>query len=197
MTPSAYSASPNSRSEDVGVLPVVITELEFGDIQRHIFAAHFVECADNTALEDRPEAFDGLSVDCTDDVLPSGVVNGGVREVFIEALVSGPLIGAKQADFVGDGFANEGGESSGIPFATTRATTLPLRLTAPMIGVFPEPIPPVPPPPRLSQCLFFARPPTKVSSTSTIPPSLSISSMRAVRTLWHMSQAVLYEPKPI
>ncbi|MBA3727152.1 MAG: hypothetical protein H0W86_12110, partial [Armatimonadetes bacterium] len=30
-------------------------------------------------------------------------------------------------------------------FATTRATTLPLRLTAPTIGVLPEPIPPVPP----------------------------------------------------
>src|ERR1700730_1423589 len=47
-------------------------------------------------------------------------------------------------------------------FATTRATTFPLRLTAPTIGVLPESMPPVPPPPRLSQCLFLAKPPTKV-----------------------------------
>src|ERR1700736_3016433 len=77
-------------------------------------------------------------------------------------------------------------------FATTRATTLPLRLTAPTIGVLPEPMPPVPPPPpRLSQCRFLANPPTKVSSTSTIPPSLSMSCINAVLILWHMSQAVL------
>jgi hypothetical protein len=36
-------ASLNRRSEDVRVLPVIIAELEFGNIQRHIFPAHFVE----------------------------------------------------------------------------------------------------------------------------------------------------------
>src|SRR5580693_6972167 len=57
-------------------------------------------------------------------------------------------------------------------FSITRATTLPLRLTAPTTGVLPEPMTPVPPPfPRLSLCLFLARPPTKGSSTSTMPMS--------------------------
>ena len=42
------------------------------------------------------------------------MINCGVREVFVEPFVSGPLIGAKQADFVGDGFSNEGVKGSGL-----------------------------------------------------------------------------------
>jgi hypothetical protein len=99
--------SLDRRSENVHVLPVVITELEFGDIERHIFAAHFVECADDAALEDRPEAFNGLSVDCTDDVLTPGMIHSSMWKVFAKAFVAGPLIGAEQADFVRNCFADE------------------------------------------------------------------------------------------
>jgi hypothetical protein len=66
-----------------------------------------VEGADDAPLENRPEAFDGLSVDCADDILTSGVVNGRVREIFVEDVVCRPLIGTKQADFVGDGFSDK------------------------------------------------------------------------------------------
>jgi hypothetical protein len=38
-------ASFDCRSENVRVLPVIIAELELGNIERHIFPAHFVECA--------------------------------------------------------------------------------------------------------------------------------------------------------
>jgi len=107
-------ASLDCRSENVRVLPVVITELELSNIERHIFAAHFMERADHATFEDRPEAFDGLSVNCADDVLASGVVNGGVRIFLAEFVVSGPLISAKQADPVRHRFADEGGESGGI-----------------------------------------------------------------------------------
>jgi hypothetical protein len=100
-------ASTNRRSENIRALPIVISELELGNIEWHIFPAHFVERADNSALEDRPETLDGLSVDCADDILPSGMVNGSVREIFVEPAVSGPLIGAKQADFVGNGFSHK------------------------------------------------------------------------------------------
>ncbi len=72
------SASLNRRSEDVRVLPIVIAELELGNIERHIFPAHFVECADNAALEDRPEAFDGLSMNCANDILTSRMVNNAM-----------------------------------------------------------------------------------------------------------------------
>jgi hypothetical protein len=101
-------ASLDRRSENVLVPPVIISELELGNIEKHIFPTHFVERADHAALENRPEAFDGLSVDCADDVLTLCMVNSNVREIFIEAPISGPLIGAKQADFVRDGFSYEG-----------------------------------------------------------------------------------------
>ena len=66
---TALLASLDRRSEDVRVLFAVVTELELSNIERHIFAAHFVKRADHAALEDRPEAFDGLRVDCANDVL--------------------------------------------------------------------------------------------------------------------------------
>jgi hypothetical protein len=93
-----FSASINRRSEDVRVLSVVIAELELGDIERHIFPAHFVECADHAALEDRPKAFNGLSVDCANDILASRMVNGGVWIILVERIVARILIGTKQAD---------------------------------------------------------------------------------------------------
>jgi hypothetical protein len=102
------------RSENVRVPPIVIAELELGEIQRHIFAAHFMERADDTALEDRPETFNGLSVNCADNVLASRMVNGRMREIFVEHAVSGPLICAKQADFMGNGFSHKRIERCGL-----------------------------------------------------------------------------------
>jgi hypothetical protein len=101
-------------SENVRVLPVVIAKLELGNIERHIFAAHFVERADHAAFKDRPEAFNGLSVDCTDDILTSRMVNSRVWIVLVERVVTWILIGTKQADPVRYRFADERGESSGI-----------------------------------------------------------------------------------
>src|SRR5947209_7838209 len=55
-------------SENVGVMPVVVAELKFRDVQRQIFFADFVERTDDPAFEDRPEAFNGLRVDRADNV---------------------------------------------------------------------------------------------------------------------------------
>src|ERR1700730_8870010 len=98
-------------SENVRVLPVVVTELELGDVERHVFTAHFVERADNAALEDRPEAFDGLSMDCADDVLASSMVHSGVRIFAVKTLVTGPLVCAEQTAFVRDRFSDKRCES--------------------------------------------------------------------------------------
>jgi hypothetical protein len=38
-------------SKNVHVLPVVVAELELGDVERHVFPAHFVERADNATFE--------------------------------------------------------------------------------------------------------------------------------------------------
>src|ERR1700730_10962385 len=104
----ALSASRDCRSENVRILPVVIAELELGNIERHVFAAHFVERADHAALENRPEAFNGLGMDCANDILPSCMVNSRVWVVFVELIVARILISAKQADPVGNGFSHKG-----------------------------------------------------------------------------------------
>src|ERR1700730_2505595 len=109
-----FSTSVDCRSKNIRILPIVISELELGDIERHIFAAHFVECADYAALEDRPEAFDGLGVNRADDILALGMVNNAVRIFAVKSSVSGPLVSTKQANFMRDRFADEGGESFGI-----------------------------------------------------------------------------------
>jgi len=49
--------STDRRSKYVQIEAVVIAELKFSDIERHIFGAHFAERADHAAFEDRPEAF--------------------------------------------------------------------------------------------------------------------------------------------
>ena len=90
------SASRNRRSENVGVIPVIVTELELRAVQRHIFGAHFMERTDYATLEDRPEAFNGLSVDCADNVLTFGVIDKGVWIFLVEMLIANPLVCAEQ-----------------------------------------------------------------------------------------------------
>jgi hypothetical protein len=54
--------SLDSRSEDVLVMPVIVAEREFRDIQMQILFADLVESADATAFDQRPEALNRLSV---------------------------------------------------------------------------------------------------------------------------------------
>jgi hypothetical protein len=54
--PERASTSRNRRSENVVIEAVVVAELKFGDVERHIFGADLVERADDAALEDAPEA---------------------------------------------------------------------------------------------------------------------------------------------
>jgi hypothetical protein len=144
-------ASVDCRSKNVCVLPVIISELELGNIERYIFATHFVERADDAALEDRPEAFDGLSMNCSNDVLPSRMVNSRVWVIPVKQVVAWILIGAKQADPVRHRFADEGSESGGIHVCNHARNDVALTADRPDYWSLPEPIPPVPPPPpRLS-----------------------------------------------
>jgi hypothetical protein len=94
------SNSLNSRSENVVIETVIISELKFCDVERHIFGADLMERADDAALEDAPEAFDGLGMNGTNNVLALRVVNGGVRISLVEALVANPLIGQCRASLL-------------------------------------------------------------------------------------------------
>ena len=78
--PNFSLASLDCRSENIGVLSVVIPKLEFSNVQMQIFLANLVISADDTTLQDRPEAFDGVSVNSADDMLADGVVYGLVRK---------------------------------------------------------------------------------------------------------------------
>src|SRR5665213_2239473 len=107
------SASSNRFPKNVRVHAVVVAELKFGDVQGKIFGRNLVEGADNAPLQDRPEAFDGLSVNRPTDILPSGVVNSLMREMPIQMLIADPFVRAEQADFGRDTFANESLKSLG------------------------------------------------------------------------------------
>jgi len=49
-----FSASVDRRFEDVRILPIIVAKLELCNIERHIFSAHFVGCADYAVFEYRP-----------------------------------------------------------------------------------------------------------------------------------------------
>jgi hypothetical protein len=68
-------------SKDIRILPIVVAELEFSNIERHVLGAHLVERADNPAFKDRPEAFNRVGMNGADDILPLHMVDGGVREI--------------------------------------------------------------------------------------------------------------------
>lgn len=106
-------ASRNRRSKDVPIEPIIVPELKLSDIQWHIFAADLMKATDDAALNDGPEAFDRLGVDCTDDILLFCMVNNGVRIFLAQMLIAYPLVGAKQADLVRDGLMHECFKSSG------------------------------------------------------------------------------------
>ena len=104
-------ACTNRRPEDVVIQAVVIPELELCDIEREVFGAHLVEGSDHPSLHERPEAFDGLSVDRADDVLATRVIDGAVEiAVASELLIGGVLIGADHGDLGRHGFLDEASE---------------------------------------------------------------------------------------
>jgi hypothetical protein len=74
VTSDRASAACYRGVEDFRIMPIVVAEFEFCDVQRHIFFADFMEGADHTALEDRPEAFNGLGVHGPNNIFASSVV---------------------------------------------------------------------------------------------------------------------------
>jgi hypothetical protein len=105
------STSPYCRFEDIGVLSVVVPELKFRDVEREIFAAHLMEAPDNAALEDAPEAFNRVGVDCADHVFADSMAASPMREVGRQPRVTAVFVGCEQAHLVRNDFADEGLES--------------------------------------------------------------------------------------
>ena len=66
---SDASASSYRCSKEVGILAVVVTKLKFIQIQRQAFLADVMVGADDTAFEQRPEAFDVIGMHFTAHIL--------------------------------------------------------------------------------------------------------------------------------
>ena len=101
------SATCYGGTEYVHVLPVVVPELKFCDVQRHVFGADLVKGADDSTLHQRPKTFNRVGVNSSDNVLVFAVVNHFVRKRSGQIDVTGPRVRSQQADLVGNGFPDK------------------------------------------------------------------------------------------
>ena len=69
LSTTLLSTAFNRRSENVVVEPIIVPELELRNVKMQILFADVVECANDTALEDRPKAFNRLGVNCPNNIL--------------------------------------------------------------------------------------------------------------------------------
>jgi hypothetical protein len=87
---------------------------------------HFVETAHDSALDERPETFNGVRMNRAYYMLADGMVNRLVREAMPQGLVAGESIGAKQADFGRNGFADEAFKRQAISVLDDASDDVPL-----------------------------------------------------------------------
>src|SRR5262249_16685613 len=94
-------------AEDVVLFSVVVSELELRNIEWQVLAADLMESADHAALNQGPEALDGLNVDDARDIFASGVRPHGGGKVVVHLPIGEIVVCADQADFVRAGFGDE------------------------------------------------------------------------------------------
>ncbi len=66
-------------NEDVGVVTVIVSPLQFFQVTIQVLRAHLVEGFDNGALEQAPDPFDRVGVNVTDNPLLLGVMTVSCR----------------------------------------------------------------------------------------------------------------------
>jgi hypothetical protein len=101
-------------AENIGIAAVVVAELKFRDVERHVFLADLVERADDATFEDAPEALNRVCVNGTDNVLVGAVVDRDVGIFACEVTITACVIGAKQTDFVRHGFVHKSFERGNV-----------------------------------------------------------------------------------
>jgi hypothetical protein len=101
------SASRNSRPENIRVLAIVVAELKFRDVQRHILFADLMKRADNTTFQDRPKTLNRVRVHRADHVLTLTMADSGARIFAAKVAIAASVIRAKQTDFVRNGLMHE------------------------------------------------------------------------------------------
>jgi len=104
---SVASASSYSAAEDVRILAIVETKLKFGEIQRQIFLADVVVCADDSTLQKTPKVIDIRGMNLAAHILARAVANELVRIIGSQIHVTVGFIGRDQINSVADGLAHE------------------------------------------------------------------------------------------
>src|SRR5580658_6374603 len=89
---ASASASRYCLAENIGFATVIVAKLKFGQVERQIFLADVVVCADDSALEQGPEAFDVVGMHFAAHVLMRFVVNRIVRKSLTEFLIACALV---------------------------------------------------------------------------------------------------------
>src|SRR5262245_15046202 len=103
----AISARLDHLTEDVEVVPIVVSELELIDVQRQVLRADLVERAHDAALHHAPEPFDGVRVNRSDNPFLAPMVNDAEGIFLGQRTVGGVLVGAEKRDFARDDLAHE------------------------------------------------------------------------------------------
>lgn len=93
--------------EDFRIVSIVVAELELRNVQRQILGADLMERADNTALEDRPEALNRIRVHSADNVLAAFMVHALVLRVVAHSFEDEGFVSRQQANLVRHHFAHE------------------------------------------------------------------------------------------
>jgi len=94
-------------SKDVGILAIVVAELKLSEVQRQVFFTDVVIRADDSALQQCPEAFDVVGMNFAAHVLMRLVVYGALREGLRELLIACAFIGSNQGYSVRYGLADK------------------------------------------------------------------------------------------
>jgi hypothetical protein len=76
------SAPRYSGTKYINILPIVVPELKLRNVQRHMLG---VQRANDTTLQDRPETFNSVGVNCADDILATVMAHETVR-IFLTKL---------------------------------------------------------------------------------------------------------------
>ncbi len=109
-TASQYASAlcPRYRlTEDIGILAVVVAELELRQREWQVFLADVVVRADDPPLQECPKRIEVSGVNFTAHILALIVIDGFMAELIPEAAIARILVGRYKFNLVADGFANE------------------------------------------------------------------------------------------
>jgi hypothetical protein len=112
---SDASASCYSFAENIGILPVVVAELEFSEVERQILLADMMKAPHNSALEQGPERFQIVGMDLAAYVLARAMANSFMRITkSLQIAITAMLVCSDQIDFFAYCLAYESIEGSRV-----------------------------------------------------------------------------------